>query len=179
MDKTYVSLRAKLKKLLSLAERGTQGEAENARMLLEKLCKEYSISIEELLDENQVKFYTIDIGRNAVYKNLFMQCYSKVFQKESMSYRQTSRSQISVEMTALQYAELVGLFEWHKSNFNQELEEMKENILIAYCRKHHLYRDVKPKRDDMKLTAEDMKRLLKIIQMEKILNDNRYQKLLK
>ena len=178
MDKTYVSLRAKLKKLLALAERGTQGEGENARRLLEKLCKEYSISIEELLDENQVKFYTIDIGRNAVYKNLFTQCYSKVFQKESMSYRQTSRSQISVEMTALQYAELVGLFEWHKANFNQELEEMKENILIAYCRKHHLYRDVKPE-DDIKLTAEKMKRLLKIIQMEKILNDNRYQKLLK
>ena len=177
MDEQYESIKNKLKKLLALAERGVQGEAENARRLLEKLCKEYGVSMEELLDENQVKFYRFDIGRNAIYKDLFTQCYCKVAQKVSMSFHQKSRSQMSVKMTALQYAELVSLFEWHKANFNKDLEDMKQNILLAYCRKHHLYSDVKPE-IDRELTAYERERLIKIMFMQESLNDNQYHKLL-
>ena len=177
MDEQHESIKNKLKKLLAM-----QGEAENARKLFEKLCKEYGVSIEELLDENQVKFYRFDIGRNAIYKGLFTQCFCKVAQKGSLSYRQISRSQIEVEMTALQYAEIVSLFEWHKDNFNKDfnkdLEDIKQNILLAYCRKHHLYSDeVKPD-NDRELTADERKRLLKILFMQESLNDNQYHKLL-
>ena len=177
MNESYESIRNKLKKLLALAEQGVQGEAENARRLFEKLCKEYGISIEELLDENQMKFYRFNIGRNALYKDLFVQCYCKVVQKDSLSYHQASRSQISVKMTALQYAELVSLFEWHKANFDKDFEEMKNNILLAYCRKHHLYGDVKHD-NNMKLTDDECKRLLKIMFMQESLNDNQYHRLL-
>ena len=173
----YESIKNKLKKLLALAERGVQGEAENARRLLEKLCKEYGVSIEELLDENQVKIYRFDIGRNAIYKDLFTQCYCKVCQKTSLSFWRASRSQIEVEMTALQYAELMSLFEWHKANFNKDLGDMKQNILLAYCRKHHLYSDVKPD-NDRELTADERERLIKIMFMQESLNDNQYHKLL-
>ena len=173
----YESIKNKLKKLLALAERGVQGEAENARRLLEKLCKEYGVSIEELLDENQVKIYRFDIGRNAIYKDLFTQCFCKVAQKVSLGYRQVSRSQIAVEMTVLQYAELASLFEWHKANFNKDLEDMKKNILLAYCRKHHLYSNVKLD-NDRELTADERERLIKIMFMQESLNDNQYHKLL-
>lgn len=104
--------------------------------------------------------------------------FCKVAQKGSLSYRQISRSQIEVEMTALQYAEIVSLFEWHKDNFNKDLEDIKQNILLAYCRKHHLYSDeVKPD-NDRELTADERKRLLKILFMQESLNDNQYHKLL-
>lgn len=176
--KQYESIKNKLKKLLLLAERGVQGEAENARRLLEKLCKEYDVSIEELLDENQMKIYRFDIGRNAIYKDLFAQCYCKVAQKISLSYwKAPKRNQILVKMTALQYAELTSLFEWHKANFNEDLEDMKKNILIAYCRKHHLHSDAKID-NDRELTADDRERLIKIMFMQESLNDNQYHKLL-
>lgn len=74
----YESIKNKLKKLLALAERGMQGEAENARRLLEKLCKEYGVSMDELLDENQVKYHFFEVGRNKIYLDLFAQCYYKV-----------------------------------------------------------------------------------------------------
>ena len=173
----YESIKDKMKKLLALAERGVQGEAENARRLLENLCKEYGVSMKELLDENQVKYYCFNIGRNAIYKSLFVQCYCKTVQKGSLDYRQVSRSQIEVEMTALQYAELVSLFEWHKANFDKDLEDIKKNILLAYCRKHHLYRDVNPE-NDIELTEDELKRLVKIMFIQESLNDNQYHKLL-
>ena len=134
----YESIKNKLKKLLALAEQGVQGEAENARRLLEKLCREYGVSMDELLDENQVKYHFFEVGRNKVYLDLFTQCYYKVANTDQLSYKQISRSQIAVEMTAIQYAEMASLFAWHKANFDNDLEEMKKNILIAYCRKHHL-----------------------------------------
>jgi hypothetical protein len=81
MDEKYESIKNKLKKLLALSERGVHGEADNARRLLEKLCKKYEVSIEELLDENQMKFYIFDIGKDAIYKDLFTQCFCKVAQK--------------------------------------------------------------------------------------------------
>lgn len=107
------------------------------------------------------------------FHSMFLQGRSK----NSLSYRNVSRSQIEVEMTALQYAELVSLFEWHKANFNKDFEDMKENILLAYCRKHHLYSDVKPD-DNRELTADERKRLIRIMLMQESLNDNQYHKLL-
>ena len=177
MEKEYESIKEKLKKLLALAERGVQGEAKNARRLLEKLCNEYGISIDELLDENQVKYYFFDVGRNKTQVDLFSQCYYKVANASRMSYKQVSRSRIAVEMTAIQYAELVSLFEWHKANFNKDLEDMKHNILIAYCRKHHLYGDIDSD-DSRELTVEEKERLVKILFMQESLNDNQYHKLL-
>ena len=173
----YESIKNKLKKLLALAEQGVQGEAENARRLLEKLCREYGVSMDELLDENQVKYHFFEVGRNKVYLDLFAQCYYKVANTDRLSYKQISRSQIAVEMTAIQYAEMASLFAWHKANFDNDLEEMKRNILIAYCRKHHLYSDVDSS-DSMELTDEEKERILKIMFMQESLNDNQYHKLL-
>ena len=173
----YESIKNKLKKLLALAEQGVQGEAENARRLLEKLCREYGVSMDELLDENQVKYHFFEVGRNKVYLDLFAQCYYKVANTDRLSYKQISRSQIAVEMTAIQYAEMASLFAWHKANFDNDLKEMKRNILIAYCRKHHLYSDVDSS-DSMELTDEEKERLIKIMFMQESLNDNQYHKLL-
>ena len=116
----------------------------------------------ELLDENQVKYHFFEVGRNKIYLDLFAQCYYKVANADRLSYKQISRSKIAVEMTAIQYAEMVSLFAWHKANFDNDLEEMKRNILLAYCRKHHLYSNVDSD-DCRELTAEEKERLLKIM----------------
>lgn len=176
MSEQYESIKEKLKKLLALAERGVQGEAENARRLLEKLCKQHGVSMEELLDENQVKYYFFDVGRDKTQVDLFAQCYYKVANSNRMAYKQVSRSRIAVEMTAMQYAELVSLFEWHKANFKKDFEDMKKNILLAYCRKHRLYSDTPDDGACRELTAEERERLIKIIMMQESLNDNQYHK---
>lgn len=54
---------------------------------------------------------------------------------------------------------------------------MKHNILIAYCRKHHLYSDIDSD-DSRELTVEEKERLVKILFMQESLNDNQYHKLL-
>lgn len=176
-DKQYESLKEKLKKLQALAERGWQGEAENARRLLEKLCRQYGVSLEEILDDSQVKRYTFAVGRNKMYGTLFMQCYAKVTNQSRMKYHQLSRSEISIELTALQYAELKSLYVWHKANLERDLEDIKNTVVEAYIVKHALFSE---KSSDKKaeLTPEDFVRLKKILAMREALNDNHYQKLI-
>ena len=113
-SKEYESLQAKLKKLLALAEQGVGGEAVNARRLLEKLCKQYGIDIEELLDRETKHSYTFEIGRAKEMMQLFVRCLEKVVDIEGMTYSQPTRSSMRIEVTALQRAEILSLFNWHK-----------------------------------------------------------------
>lgn len=179
MGKTveYESLKEKLKKLQVLAERGYQGEADNARRLFERLCEQYGVSIEELMDEQKKKQYRFVIGRNKVYIELFVQCYAKVTGNRSLRYGRVSRNEIAVELTAIQYAELASLFEWHKSNFDRDLEDMKKTIMQAYISKHHLTSG-KSDGESRPLTAEDIIELRKIIAMREALNDNYFHKMI-
>lgn len=43
----------KLKKLLALAERGEQGEAENARRLLEAELRKHGLTFDDIREENK------------------------------------------------------------------------------------------------------------------------------
>ena len=173
--KEFESLKDKLKKLKALAERGCGGEAENAQRLLERLCAANGIDFGLLNDEEKKSLYTFNVGRNRVFITLFTQCYSKVTDSSKMSYRQESRSEISLELTQVDYAELKGLFEWHKANFEKELEALRDAALTAYCQKHCLFPD---KTNDRPLTEADLERLRKAMKMEGLLNDKTYQHLI-
>lgn len=63
-DEKYESLKAKLRKLAALAERGVGGEAENARRLMEQICREHGVSIDEILNVEERKRYRFEIGRH-------------------------------------------------------------------------------------------------------------------
>ena len=162
--KEFESLKDKLKKLKALAERGCGGEAENAQRLLERLCAANGIDLELLNDEEKKSRYTFNIGRNRVFITLFTQCYCKVTDSSKMSYRQESRSEISLELTQVDYA---------------ELEDIKKTIIHAYCQKHRLYPESPSETsNDKPLTEEDLEMLRKVMKMEGLLNDKTYQHLI-
>jgi hypothetical protein len=176
-QKQYESLKAKLKKLLALSERGEAGEADNARMILEKLCRQYGISISDLLDEEKTKVYTFSIGRKSIYRILFGQCYAKVTHKKQIRMLRLSRDRVAIKLTALQYAELSSLFIWHQANFTKEFVEMEKTFTDAYISKHDLYGSQKAANNE-ELTFEDLERLHKMLIMRETLSDKTYQKLL-
>lgn len=177
-SKEYESLQAKLKKLLALAEQGVGGEAINARRLLEKLCEQHGISVEELLDRETKHRYNFEIGKSKEMMQIFVRCFAKVVGIENMTYRQPTRSSISIEVTALQRAEILSLFNWHKSNFTQELKEFKSNFLWAYIGKHDLYFEKGEinNRSSEELTKEDIERIRRVLAMRDAMSDNSYYK---
>lgn len=176
----YESLKAKLRKLAALAERGVGGEATNARRLMEQICREHGVCLDEVLNVEEVKRYEFEIGRRKTDRDLFMQCYVKVTGKRRLSYRSCSRSRISVELTAYQYAEISSLFEWHKENFKRDVENLMDTLFLSYCQKHSLFRDKSgdEPEEEYQLTPEDIRKLFAAAALRDSLNDNSYCKLI-
>lgn len=177
--KQYESIKQKLLKLQALAERGYKGEAYAAQQAIERICQQYNIRLDDILDAQAKRWYTFETGRSKAMQTLFIQCYAKVMNVGSMSYRQIGRNRIGIELTALQYAELSNMFEWHKDNFAQELEDMKQTFLEAYISKHNIYRDTgDDNTEEKELTMEDLQRIRKMLAMRETLSDRHYNKML-
>lgn len=176
----YESLKKKLRKLQALAEQGYRGEAENARRAIERICEQYGLKIEDILDIETKHRYTFEIGRAKEMMNLFIRCLSAVCDTTDMGYWKPTRSSIKVELTALQYAEVSSLFGWHKENYKRELEEFERSFMSAYIGKHNLYFDEERnyKGDDEELTEEDIARIRRVLKMREAMSDNTYHKLL-
>lgn len=176
-NEQFESLKNKLQKLQALAERGYNGEAENAKRAIERICQQYGIRLEDVLDIETKHRYTFEIGRGKDMMNLFIRCLSATCDTAEMTYSQPTRSSIRIELTALQYADVSSLFNWHKENFQREFEEFKRTFFGAYVGKHNLYFDSERSGNgDRELTAEDIKRLRRMWNMRDSMSDNTYYK---
>lgn len=173
----FESLKKKLQKLQALAERGYRGEAENARRAIERICEQYGVKLEDVLDIETKHRYTFEIGRSKDMMSLFVRCLSSICGISGMTYSKPSRSSIRVELTALQYADVQSLFNWHKANYERELAEFRRTFMNAYIGKHDLYTDRERKGgDDIELTQEDIERIRRVWKMREAMSDNTYHK---
>lgn len=173
----FESLKKKLQKLQALAERGYKGEAENARRAIERICEQYGVNMEDVLDIETKHRYTFEIGRGRDMMNLFVRCLSSICDISGMTYARPSRSSIRIELTTLQYADTLSLFNWHKANYERELAEFRRTFMSAYVGKHDLYMDRERKGNDNKeLTQEDIERIRRAWKMQEAMSDNTYHK---
>jgi len=176
----YESIKEKLKKLLVLSQRGEGGEAENAKELLDQLCEKYSISLDELLDSKR-SCYSFKLGDRKVYEDLFFHCFFKIItdddEVKSQTYSRKGR-RIFVNLTALQYAEISSLFEWHKRSLKAELKKAEKSLLLAYIIKHNLNlrKSLVDKKDNSPLTDEEIESVRMALGIMGSLSDRTYQK---
>lgn len=176
--KDYESIKSKLKKLLALAEGGTDGEARNAQILLDRLCAQHGISVEELLDTEKKKWYRFEVGKRMIFKDLFVQCYCCVKNTDKMSFLRASSKEFEVELTAYEYAELLSMFNWHKDNLKKDIENMMQTLLISYCSKHDITSHAKGEDNEPRksMTREEFNRLKAALAMQDSLGNNYYRK---
>lgn len=173
----FESLRDKLLKLQALVERGFGGEAENARRAIERICKQYGLKLEDVLDVETKHEYRFEIGKGKDMMNLFVRCVSMVCDIKGMQYYKPTRSSICIEVTAMQYADISSLFNWHLANYKHELDDFRQSFLDAYILKHNLYFDTERNGTSNKeLTKEDVERIRRIINMRNAMNDKTYHK---
>lgn len=174
--KDYESIKAKLLKLHTLAERGERGEAANALHLLNKLLEKYGLTIEEVIGEQEkTKRYTFKATTEWQRKLLF-QVYACVKSSSEVSYWHY-KSEYDFELTAFEYAEFCNMYEWHKKQLGKEIKQTILDLTEAYIYKHDIVNRDSEGNDEIKpLTAEDIKRLARILVMADTLEDTSYRK---
>ncbi|MDR0872240.1 MAG: hypothetical protein LBN27_02075 [Prevotellaceae bacterium] len=153
------SIIEKLKKIQTLAERGCNGEMENAKFLLDKLLKQYNLTLEDLSSE---------IRKERVFKNcnaaVFIMCSYKIFgvkrTKTSYNYKNKPKD-LCIELTDLEYIEISEFYNFHKRNFDKEFQKMKVDFQCSYQLKHELYTEKNDSDDKGKsYSQEELEKLL-------------------
>jgi hypothetical protein len=154
----------RLKKIKELAERGVQGEAQAAKLLLEKLLKQHNITIEELSDEKREECsFNADNRTLAV---LFMCLVNQIGVKRAKELYQYKRDKkYYIELTLLEYIEIKQLFNFHKKQYKKEFEKMKMNLERAYQHKHDLepIRDDDSEKGESTMTLDDLNAMINIV----------------
>lgn len=175
----YESIKSKLRKLQALAEQGYKGEAEAAKRLLDKLCKQYGVSLEDVLDQEKTHRYRFEIGKAKIWLSLFAQCYAAVTGQRELKYVKNTNSSIFVWLTAYQFAEISNLFFWHKENLKKDIEKTQQLVFEAYVQKHRIF-STTPKEDDENQDNEpiDFAHLRAVFAMMDTLNNNSYYKMI-
>lgn len=75
--KEYESIVQRILNLQKLVEQGIGGEAENARLSIEKIVRRYGLSLEEILADEKPEVHTWNV-KTAREKHLFIQCLGVV-----------------------------------------------------------------------------------------------------
>lgn len=158
------------KKLKELAERGEGGEKHNAEYYLNKHLKKHNLTLEDILqDKKELRVFTI---KNKNDLRFFTQVASSVL--GDFTYK-TLKKIIGIELTASEFFEIEGKFDFYSKAYQKELEI----FYAAFIQRNHLYK--KPSDDDTKkefkeLTPEKKEELYRVLEMSNTIKHHKFNK---
>lgn len=179
----YETIKSKILKLRELALRGEHEEAKNAQRHLDNMLSKYNLSLDRILEEKNQKKSRFFIIRT-FYDKLFFQCVFQVLNISTLSYKEIKKGHYYIEMTELEYAELISLFEWHKQNYKIEYDKMVKSFSSAYIQKHEIWRKTRPTDEELEKLKDseddeiDYDEMKRIIALQNSMSDNKYVKMI-
>lgn len=169
-------VKAKLRKILALAESGIDGEREAAKNKLQALLLEHGLTLEDLADDGGEGVWVFHNISTKTEQNLWAQIVFKVKDVHQIRFGSKGRGTRTTTCTDAQAAEIGDLYKWHKSNFKKELRKMEAEFFEAYIIKHKLF----PATPSEKQSDEpvDYERLQRIMMYKSHMSNDTYHKAL-
>lgn len=167
------TIKAKLKKIAALAERGVGGERDNAKRLLELLLAKHNLHIEDVVGvEQELKpcWFKATKGERVI----LFQCYFRVTNQTTVSFFEGSgphKGEVCIELKKLDAIELRAMWDHFRKLFRREVrrllaEHRKQFELLghAFVCKHNLFsaEAASGKGDGETLSREDLYRLMRL-----------------
>lgn len=143
METQSEAILLKIKKVKALATNGMEGEKEAALKLLNDLCKKYGVSLDDLEEGEATHEYWVQV-RTSVSK-LFIQCLAHMFgaterfRADFEEFKCNGHREFRLRMTPTEYIEFNVFFEWHRRNYLEEREKMRDLFFKGYISNHNLY----------------------------------------
>lgn len=191
MDKDRLIER--LRKIKSLADKGVDGESDSAKMLLERLCDEYGIS-EETLIENPVRMYSLHGDGDTEFRLLHQICVrygedngvstscatplSAKGKKRILSSLVKSidgskkTDNCVVECAAADFVNIAAMFDLYRTALKKDFE----TFYYAFLLKNDLLSTSKGSDNGKKPTEEEVEMAMKALQMSNSIGRTEYRK---
>ncbi len=150
------SILEKLRKVMALAEGGTDGERENAQAMLQRLCERHGVDVEQLLDE---KVEPYEFKARGEEKKLLIQCAVFICRTYQIKNIQNAKD-VTLWLTAAQAVDVRECFE----HFKEEWFRYRSEAMQAFIHANRLHAPSEgdDDADDHKLTPEEMARIKRI-----------------
>ena len=168
-------VKAKLRKILALAESGIDGERMAAKTKLQALLLEHGLTLEDLADDGNEGVWVFYDIKNKREESLWAQVVFKVKDIHQLNFRK-DKSARSTTCTEAQANEIADLYKWHKRNFKKELRKMEAEFFEAYIIKHKLM-PASPS-DNPSNEPLDLERLQRIMMYKSHMSNDTYHKAL-
>jgi hypothetical protein len=172
---SHAEILAKLEKIKRLAERGVDGEADNANELFERLCAKYDIDLSELQDSKRYEFRF----QSKIHEEFLIQIIAKVLNLSRFSSRRIYSTGLdrriiglAMEMTEAQAARIEFLCTVLWRQWKAELTLLKK----AFIAKHNLFPACGETRQ---LSLDELEEYDRMIMMMEGLKDLETDKVLK
>jgi len=156
------TIKAKLRKIAALAERGVGGERENARRLLQRLLCQHNLTIEDLGKPKARGRYWFRC-RDVLERQILFQCYFRATNKDEVSYYQRGR-EIGFTLSPMEQLELENLWRHFRPLWRREIRTQQERIVHAFVSKHDLYSASTETDSDNPLSPEERAALLSLME---------------
>ena len=150
--------KSRLQKLKILAERGSPGERDNAKLLLEKLCNKYNVSLDQIESSEKIELRWFRHKSGKLHMTLLNQCIYKVLNREFTGYQRSrgskKTSEIGVECTAPEGIEIELDYAFYAKHFEKETNR----LLDMFIQKNNIFRTGGKVSDskESKVTEEDI-----------------------
>jgi len=170
----YIELAKKIK---ALADRGVDGEKDNAEKLLKEIMQKHNISIEDLEDEKIESFYfNIPTYSHDLEFKIFHQLtgifglktYGKFLPKTIKEYG--LKGNYMIECSKIVYIEIKAKYEFYCQQFKTRLDE----FFYAFCMKNNLLVPSKKTTDD--INPEERKKMINAMKLSRELEADNFAK---
>ena len=130
------SIRARLLKVLRLAQQGVGGERENAEVLLAKLLRKHSMTMADLEGATNQPVALVWLPASGDdERTVLAQLVIRMFGTGRKVWRRSPSSDLGVDVTASEHAALVIAWEVYRAAFT----EARQSLVIGFCYKHGLF----------------------------------------
>ena len=129
------SIRARLLKVLRLAQQGVGGERENAEALLEKLLRKHSMTMADLesMESGEIRVW-LRAG-DAEERIVLSQLAIRLFGTKRKLWTQQGKFEVGVDLSPSEKAALEIAWEVYREAFS----EARHALVLGFCFKHDLY----------------------------------------
>ena len=133
------TIKAKLRKIAALAERGVGGERTNAKHLLETLLEKHHLQLDDVVGNPSEREQAMCWFKctTKLEREILFGCYCRTLNKSEISYYRGKR-QIGFKLTRLDALEMRSLWDHFRPLFKKELKAQHERIAMAFVWKHEL-----------------------------------------
>lgn len=154
----------KLKKLLALAERGEQGEAENARRLLEAELRKHGLTFDDIREENKrTRMFKYNSNEE---RTLLIQVLVNYLGSKSDAFNKSTynkyKKQVYIDLTDMEYIDISNMYDFFKAQFRKERKRLLQDMIKAFVQKHRIFDSTPQERpdDDREIDWDELKRIL-------------------